>query len=222
MLDSLCREPSRCPSGYCGWYYPPTFLLIVLPLALVPYLWALAGWTLATLAAYLSVLRKIAPSEETVWLTLAFPGAWINLINGQNGFLTAALLGGGLVYPEQQPVLAGFLFGLLVIKPHLGIFVPLALVVSRRWTMPSCYRRFSVRDYCAVAVRVRARDLAHVFSIDLAAPLDRPRTGRHPLFLPAKRVRRSAFVGPAVANSVCSPGRHGAVGGACACVAVDG
>lgn len=117
----------------CGWYYPPTFLLIVLPLALVPYLWALAAWTLATLAAYLSVLRKIAPWKQTVWLALAFPGAWINLINGQNGFLSAALLGGGLLYLEQQPVLAGFLFGLLVIKPHLGILVPLVLVLSRRW-----------------------------------------------------------------------------------------
>lgn len=116
-----------------GWYYPPTFLLVVLPLALVPYLWALAAWTLATLAAYLSVLRKIAPWKQTVWLALAFPGAWINLINGQNGFLSAALLGGGLLYLEQQPVLAGFLFGLLVIKPHLGIFIPLVLVVSRRW-----------------------------------------------------------------------------------------
>lgn len=117
----------------CVWFYPPTFLLIVLPLALVPYLWALAAWTLATLAAYLTVLRKIAPWKQTIWLALAFPGAWINLINGQNGFLSAALLGGGLLYLEQQPVLAGFLFGLLVIKPHLGIFLPLVLAVSRRW-----------------------------------------------------------------------------------------
>jgi len=115
------------------WYYPPTYLLIVLPLALVPYLWALAAWSLATLGAYLSVLRKIAPWKETVWLALAFPGTWINLVNGQNGFLTAALLGGGLLYLEEQPVLAGFLFGLLVIKPQLGILVPLVLVVTRQW-----------------------------------------------------------------------------------------
>lgn len=116
-----------------GWYYPPTFLLAVLPLALVPYIWALAGWILATLAAYLAVLRKIALRKPAVWLALAFPAAWINLINGQNGFLSAALLGGGLLYLEQQPALAGLLFGLLVIKPQLGILVPLVLVVSGRW-----------------------------------------------------------------------------------------
>ncbi len=116
-----------------GWYYPPTYLLIVLPLALLPYLWALAAWTLATLAAYLSVLRRLAPFKETLWLALAFPGTFVNLINGQNGFLSAALLGGGVAYLENRPMLAGCLFGLLVFKPHLGILIPLALVVTRQW-----------------------------------------------------------------------------------------
>lgn len=116
-----------------GWFYPPTFLLIVLPLALLPYFSALAAWTLATLAAYLSVLRKVAPAKETVWLAFAFPATWINLINGQNGFLSAALLGGGLAFLEEQPIFAGFLFGLLAFKPHLAILLPLALVLARKW-----------------------------------------------------------------------------------------
>lgn len=116
-----------------GWYYPPTFLLLVLPFALVPYLWALGGWTLATLSAYLAALRKIAPYNQTIWLALAFPGAWINLTNGQNGFLTGALFAAGLVYLEEQPILAGVFFGLLVFKPHLGIFIPVVLIASRRW-----------------------------------------------------------------------------------------
>ncbi len=137
----------------CGWYYPPTFLLVVLPLALVPYLWALAAWTLATLAAYLSVLRKIAPWKQTVWLALAFPGTWINLINGQNGFLSAALLGGGLLYLEEQPAFAGILFGLLVIKPQLGIFVPLALIVSRRWR---CFLAAAASSLAIVAMSLLA------------------------------------------------------------------
>jgi alpha-1,2-mannosyltransferase len=136
-----------------AWFYPPTFLLIVLPFALVPYIWALAGWTVATLTAYLGVLRKIAPRKETVWLALAFPGTWINLINGQNGLLTAALFGGGLLYLEQQPVLAGVLFGLLVIKPQLAITVPLVLVVSRRWR---CLVAATVSSLVTVALSLLA------------------------------------------------------------------
>jgi len=116
-----------------GWYYPPTFLLVVLPLALLPYLWALAAWLVTTGTAYLWVLRKIAPCKQTLWLALAFPGAWINFLNGQNGFLSAALLGGGLAYLPERPVIAGTLFGLLVFKPQLGIFVPLVLLVARQW-----------------------------------------------------------------------------------------
>lgn len=116
-----------------GWFYPPTFLLIVLPLALIPYFWALGAWTLATLAAYLAVLRKIAPARETIWLALAFPATWINLINGQNGFLSAALLGGGLVFLDEQPIVAGIFFGLLAVKPHLAVLLPIVLLVSGRW-----------------------------------------------------------------------------------------
>jgi hypothetical protein len=36
---------------------------------------------------------------------------------------------------ERRPLVAGCLFGLLSFKPHLGIFVPLVLLVDRRWTV---------------------------------------------------------------------------------------
>jgi hypothetical protein len=35
---------------------------------------------------------------------------------------------------RQKPVLAGALFGCLVIKPQIGALVPIALVASRRWS----------------------------------------------------------------------------------------
>jgi alpha-1,2-mannosyltransferase len=119
--------------GVFGWYYPPPFLLVVLPLALLPYLLALAVWISTTATANVSVLRKMVPWRHTVWLALAFPGTWINFLNGQNGFLSAALLGGGLVFLETQPVLAGVLFGGLIFKPQHALFVPLALVFARKW-----------------------------------------------------------------------------------------
>ena len=115
------------------WFYPPTFLLMVYPLAFLPYLVSLGLWLAATLTAFLTVLRRIAPHPLTPWLALAFPGTFQNFVNGQNGFLTTALLGGGLCLLNQSPWVAGFLLGLVSYKPHLFALVPVALIAARRW-----------------------------------------------------------------------------------------
>jgi hypothetical protein len=116
-----------------AWHYPPTFLLLVLPLAFLPYFAALAGGLAATLVAYLAVLKRIAPHPATLMLALAFPATFINLFHGQNGFLNAALLGAALLALERRPVIAGILLGLLSYKPHFGILVPLALIAGGYW-----------------------------------------------------------------------------------------
>ncbi len=115
------------------WLYPPTYLLMVLPLALLPYLASLGLWLSFTLAGFVLVMRRIAPSSITVGLALAFPGTFQNLIHGQNGFLSALLLGAGLLVLDQAPVTAGILFGLLSFKPHFVVLIPLALAAGRRW-----------------------------------------------------------------------------------------
>jgi alpha-1,2-mannosyltransferase len=70
---------------------------------------------------------------EIFLLALAFPAVLINIGHGQNGFLTAALLGGALVALDRRPLIAGILFGLLVYKPQFGLMIPLALVAGGRW-----------------------------------------------------------------------------------------
>ncbi len=119
--------------GYGGFYYPPIYLLIIFPLAFLPYVWSLIVWTIATLSAYLATVWKIVPERPALWLALAFPGAMVNLTNGQNGFLTAALLGGALLSVERNPVVAGALFGLISYKPQFGLLVPLFLLATGRW-----------------------------------------------------------------------------------------
>ena len=119
--------------GFAGFHYPPTYLLIVLPLALLPYAWSLLAWTAATLAAYLAVMWKIDSEGVSLWLAIAFPGALVNLINGQNGFLTLALLGGALLTIERRPILAGVMFGLMSYKPQYGVLVPIFLLATGRW-----------------------------------------------------------------------------------------
>jgi alpha-1,2-mannosyltransferase len=125
---------------FYGWHYPPYFLLIAVPLALLPYLWALAVWQLATLALYLGALSTLLRTHyagvlRSHWLLLAiaFPAAFVNLTHGNNGFLTAALLASALACLDKRPTIAGILFGLLAYKPQFSLMIPLALLVAQRW-----------------------------------------------------------------------------------------
>ncbi len=122
------------PVPYFAFAYPPLFLMIAAALALLPYALSLALWLASTLLAYLATIRAILPDWRALAPALAFPAVLLNLGHGQNAFLTCALLGGGLLLlMQQRPVMAGILFGLLAIKPQLGLLVPLALIVGREW-----------------------------------------------------------------------------------------
>ncbi len=115
------------------WPYPPHTLFYVLPLGLLPYLWSYAFWSIATLALYLSAaVGRHWAKLNTVALVLA-PATAVNFVIGQNGYLSAALLVGGMRLIDSRPVLAGILFGLLSFKPQLGLLIPVALVAARLW-----------------------------------------------------------------------------------------
>jgi alpha-1,2-mannosyltransferase len=120
-------------SGYQGFEYPPMFLAIVLSLSMLPYSGALIVWTLMGLTAYLIVIWKTVPGRDALWVALAFPGALLTILDGQNGLITVALFGGGLLLLERRPWMAGALFGLLCYKPQFGILMALTLVITRRW-----------------------------------------------------------------------------------------
>ena len=116
-----------------AWGYPPYFLSLAALFALLPYLWALLIWQTASGFAYVMVMRTIVPRRETIVLALAFPAVFVNLTHGHNGFLTAALMAGGLLALEKRPVLAGFLFACLAYKPQYGLLIPVALLCGQYW-----------------------------------------------------------------------------------------
>jgi alpha-1,2-mannosyltransferase len=121
-------------TGYATFFYPPVYLLICLPLALLPYLAALAVWLGATGYAYWRVARAaLGKASGSALSVLAFPGVLVNLGHGQNGFLTAALLGGGALALRTRPIAAGVCLGAMIVKPHLGVLIPVALLAGGRW-----------------------------------------------------------------------------------------
>jgi len=115
------------------WFYFPTYDLLIMPLGLLPYGMSYLVFMTTTMAAYFAVVWRILPYKEALWWLAAFGGVWINLRFGQNGFLTAALVGVALFNIHKRPYLAGICIGLLTIKPHLAILFPVALIASKAW-----------------------------------------------------------------------------------------
>jgi arabinofuranan 3-O-arabinosyltransferase len=120
-------------AGEYPWLYPPFFLFVAGLLALLPHVTAAATWLALTFPAYVMVFRSIVRHRAGVLLACAYPGLLANAVVGQNGFLTAALLGGALLLLERSPLAAGGLIGLMAFKPHLGILIPVALVAGGHW-----------------------------------------------------------------------------------------
>lgn len=118
---------------YLLWNYPPSFLLVIMPLSLLPYKVALILWLLVLFSAYILVLYRIAPNPLTLWLAIAFPANFWNFLHCQNGFFFGTLLGAGLLLLYRKPLLSGILLGLVTCKPHLAFIIPLALIAGRQW-----------------------------------------------------------------------------------------
>ncbi len=129
------RETSVTPEiQVFPWHYPPQFLVMLLPLALLPYAAALAAWELVTGGLFLLACRPVVNARRWAGVSAcALPAVLMALGFGQNGFLTAGLLGGGLLALDNRPVMAGGLIGLLSYKPHFAPLAFVALLAGRRW-----------------------------------------------------------------------------------------
>ena len=133
LQHEMERKIFGAHTPFYGWHYPPVFLGLAALLALPPYLLSLALWQAATLALYLWNIAAIAGDRRVLLPALAFPAVLVNIGHGHNGFLTAALFGGGLLVLDKRPLVGGILLGLLVYKPQFGVLIPLALIAGGRW-----------------------------------------------------------------------------------------
>jgi len=120
------------------WLYPPHFLLILLPFAVLPFALSYAAFQITSFAAAVAAgcCFWAGPSRRWwVWplgLALA-PATSVNAIAGQNALLTLALLLGGVGLLGRRDFAAGAILGLLSYKPQLALMVPVALLAARNW-----------------------------------------------------------------------------------------
>ena len=115
------------------WSYPPHFLLFTWPWGLLPYMPAYILYSVLGLILYVWVVSDGERRPDHLVLLVIAPAVTLNIWTGQNGFLTTAMLVGGLIQLDRRPILAGVLFGMLTIKPQLGVVLPLMLLLTGRW-----------------------------------------------------------------------------------------
>ncbi|MFC4519352.1 glycosyltransferase family 87 protein [Cupriavidus pinatubonensis] len=138
-LDLLqAKEIATVPQVLVGggalpWLYPPTFLLAILPLGLLPY--GAAAFVFLTGGAcwYGWAMSRTLPWRGAWIAALGFPGVAVCIATGQNSLWLAGTAGLALTLLRQRPVLAGALLGLVTVKPHIAIMFPLALLCAGQW-----------------------------------------------------------------------------------------
>jgi len=121
--------------GYFAWHYPPPFLFVASLLAQLPYSVAFVAWVSVSFLPYLAMMRAIVGRSFGLMLAIGFPMVFNNTLVGQNGFLTAALIGGTLYLMPARPILAGICLGLLSYKPQYGLLFPIVLIAASQWTV---------------------------------------------------------------------------------------
>jgi alpha-1,2-mannosyltransferase len=125
---SVFRNPGEMP-----FPYPPQYLLLLRPLGWLSYPVAHVLWSATTLVAYVIAVCAPGWQPRTTLLALLAPVTTTNLVYGQNGFLTAALLIGGIRLAPWRPITGGILLGLLAYKPQFGLLIPIALAAAGMW-----------------------------------------------------------------------------------------
>ncbi len=127
MQQAITHDPQIIPFGF---FYPPVFLLLCAPLAFLPYLPAFLLWVGATGGLLAAVLRRLLGGWGKIWPALAYLAVIENAGVGENAFLSAGLLGAGLLSVETRPLIAGLCFGALCYKPHFMLPVGLFLLAG--------------------------------------------------------------------------------------------
>lgn len=176
------------------WQYPPTYFLVIAPLALLPYVAGYALWAGGTAALFFAALRAAGVGALALFVVLAAPATFQAVITGQNGFLTGALLLVAALFPNRRPLLAGAAAALLTVKPQFGVLIPIAYLAA------GCHRAFLVAAFGAMALALAATtmlgaDIWTAFLGGLSGAGDNLAAARMPLYKMATPFAAARFAG---------------------------
>jgi hypothetical protein len=115
----------------------PFYAAILKPLAWFPYLTAYAIFTLATLGSFLWFVWRFTKECPSLPFFAAFSiPLLVSESNGQDPAFLVAIVGVSILLTRSQKDLAaGMVLSLCILKPHLFLFIPLLLLIKKRWSM---------------------------------------------------------------------------------------
>jgi hypothetical protein len=125
--------------GFRSFYpflYPPTWLVATFWLGHFGFAAAQAIWTAAGIVALTAAGWWFFPPRWRVFgilAMLASPASMLNGMTGETGYFSTALLLAGFAALPEKKLAAGLAFGLLTLKPQLGLLVPFFLVARGEW-----------------------------------------------------------------------------------------
>jgi hypothetical protein len=137
FLNNSLQDWLTAPLAYRPWFYPPSFLVLLLPFAPLGFVGSYVAFQAVSAALLVIALLYRADRPRLARYVaigvLISPAASINIADGQCAFLVAALLVAGFRALPQRPVLGGVLLGLLSFKPQFCLLVPIALIAASQW-----------------------------------------------------------------------------------------
>lgn len=112
---------------------PPFYAVFLKPLALLPYHAAYILFSLLTLASVLWYAVRLG-TAEVLFITSQFVPVILAIGYGQDTPFLLVFLGASLMLEKSgRHFLSGLVLSLCAIKFHLFLFVPIALILTRRW-----------------------------------------------------------------------------------------
>lgn len=115
--------------GLIPFPYPPPFLILVAPFALVGFGLAFTFWSAITAGFYAFASSRVAPLR----FAFSIAPAGVNFMIAQSGFLMGGLFILGLSLVASTPFAAGAVLGLLILKPQIALLLPVAMLAGREW-----------------------------------------------------------------------------------------
>ena len=130
--------PASAPFFYVS-VYPPQSAVAFAPLSRLPYAVATAAWVLFSAIVYGTVTAlanrgSALPRPLLIAGLASFPPLWQLVLHGQSTAWALAAFGfGGAAMIAGRRFVAGLAFGLLAMKPQLGLVLAVVLLASREW-----------------------------------------------------------------------------------------
>lgn len=133
LADVWTFPDGRTLTAY--WLYPPTWLVLLAPLGLLPFSAALVVYVVLSLGLLVLALRPAARAlPGGVMLVLASPAVPLAVQVGNTSlFLCAALAAVTWRLATERQSSAGVAIAAFAIKPQFGLAFPFALAAGRQW-----------------------------------------------------------------------------------------